>query len=264
MLEKKLREQTKNDSKMIWPTLWKRFIDDGFGIIKGLKKDVEYFVHKFNSMVESIKIDKIEYGDKVNFLDLCIYKGKRFLGHGKFDIKLYQKKENIYAYIPYRSVHQQHTIVNFVIEELHRYVKCNSDKLYFLQNKLSFYKRLRNRGYNKAFLNKNFGKVAYESRTELLNLHVSNQLCYQQEGDFKFGEAEAEAGANKKGPDIILKIGGQFIGLKEAINAAVNKEIQHFISTCPTFMNFMQHNKINVVFTRCPNMGNLIVKTKMI
>jgi hypothetical protein len=78
MLEKKLKEQTKDDPKMIWPILWRRFIDDGLGVIKGLKKDVEYFVHKFNSMVQSIKIDKFEFGDKVHFLDLYIYKGERF------------------------------------------------------------------------------------------------------------------------------------------------------------------------------------------
>ena len=76
------------------------------------------------------------------FLDLCIYKGKRFFASGKFDIELYQKEENIYAYIPFKSVHQKHTIVNFVIEELHRYLKCNSTQLYFEKDKHSFYKRL--------------------------------------------------------------------------------------------------------------------------
>ena len=59
---------------MIWPSLWRRFIDDGFGVSKGHKKDVEYFIHKFNLMVNTIKIDKFEFGDMVPFLDLCIYK----------------------------------------------------------------------------------------------------------------------------------------------------------------------------------------------
>ena len=71
-LEKKLKEDTKNDPKMKWPSLWRRFIDDGFGVIKGLKKDVEYFVHKYNSIVDCIKIDKME------FEDIFIYKGEIF------------------------------------------------------------------------------------------------------------------------------------------------------------------------------------------
>jgi hypothetical protein len=264
MLEKKLKEQTKNDSKMIWPTLWRRFIDDGFGVTKGLRKDVEYFVHKFNSMVLSIKIDKIEFGDKVNFLDLCIYKGKRFFQNGKFDIKLYQKVENIYAYIPYRSVHQHHTIVNFVIEELHRYVKCNSDKLYFLQNKLSFYKRLRNRGYNKAFLNKHFRKVAYESRIELLKLHSSDTLCSQQEEVFQVGEGGLEEEVGMKAPqDITLKIGGQYISHKETIDIIIRDQIKQFCLLYPAFNDFCHVNKISIIFTKCPNLGNLVVKTKL-
>ena len=41
-LEKILKEKTKNDPKMVWPILFKRFIDNGFGITKGTKGDVEY------------------------------------------------------------------------------------------------------------------------------------------------------------------------------------------------------------------------------
>ena len=43
-LEKILKEKTKNDLKMVWPMLFKRFIDDGFGITKGSKSDVAQVV----------------------------------------------------------------------------------------------------------------------------------------------------------------------------------------------------------------------------
>jgi hypothetical protein len=264
MLEHKLKEQTKNDPKMIWPSLWRRFIDDGFGVIKGHKKDVEYFIHKFNLLVDSIKIDKFEFGDKVPFLDLCIYKGKRFFAYGKFDIKLYQKEENIYAYIPLKSVHQNHTMVNFVIEELHRYVKCNSTQLYFEKDKLSFYKRLLDRGYKKSFLNKTFRKVSYESRCELLKLHVSTLDCSMQEGiSEEETKGEEEGVKDKKTPDITLKIGGQFIGLQKDIDAIFNKELSNFTSKSIMLHEFMQHYKLKVIFSKAPNLGNLIVKTKL-
>jgi hypothetical protein len=260
MLEYKLKEQTKNDPKMIWPSLWRRYIDDGFGVIKGHKKDVEYFVHKFNSMVNSIKIDKIEFGDKVNFLDLCIYKGQRFTNTGKFDIKLYQKEENIYAYIPFRSVHQQHTIVNFVIGELKRYVRCNSTFLCFLKDKHSFYKRLRNRGYKKSFLNKAFEKVSYESRNELLNLCISTLDCSLKE---EINEEEAKGGEEGKAPDLVLKIGGQFISLQKEIQEIFNKNLSYFSSINLSLYEFLQHYNIQIVFSKSPNLGNLIVKTKL-
>jgi hypothetical protein len=268
MLEKKLKEQTKDDPKMIWPSLWKRFIDDGFGIIKGLKKDVEYFVHKFNSMVKSIKIDKIEFGDKVHFLDLSIYKGRRFFAIGKFDIKLYQKEENIYAYIPFNSMHLQHTIVNFVIGELNRYVKCNSEKLYFLQNKFAFFKKLRNRGYKKTFLQKHFGKVSYETRTEMLKLPASNDWCfYQEEVSMEIRDKVEEDIKEAKIKDIkgtIMKIGGQFNFLQKEINCILKEEIVKQAAVSPVFMSFVQKNKIHIVFTKSLNLGSLVVKTKII
>jgi hypothetical protein len=182
-------------------------------------------------------------------------------------MKLYQKEENIYAYIPFKSVHQDHTIVNFVIEELHRYVKCNSNKLYFLKDKLSFYNRLRDRGYKKTFLNKNFRKVSYESRMELLKLHVSALGCYDQEEVHLQGKIGESLSMSKEGkmstPDITLKIGGQFIGLQRDIERIVNKELHQFSSVCPTFQHFLSFNKISVIFSKCPNLGNLVVKTKL-
>ena len=43
-LEKMLKEKTKNDPKMIWPTFFRRYIDDGFGITKGSKADIMILV----------------------------------------------------------------------------------------------------------------------------------------------------------------------------------------------------------------------------
>ena len=40
-LEKILKEKTKHDPKLIWPKVFKRYIDYRFGITKG-SKDVEY------------------------------------------------------------------------------------------------------------------------------------------------------------------------------------------------------------------------------
>ena len=56
-LEKILKEKTKNDPKMVWPLLFRRYIDDGFGITKGSKANVEYWISEFNKLVESIEID---------------------------------------------------------------------------------------------------------------------------------------------------------------------------------------------------------------
>jgi hypothetical protein len=164
-------------------------------------------------------------------------------------------------------VHQHHTIVNFVIGELQRYAKCNSNELYFLKNKLSFYKRLRNRGYKKSFLNKTFGKVSYNSRLSLLSLHVSalgvghqEEVTSEEQGGMKIQEEESKQPAV---PSIMLKMGGQFIILRDDFLKIFNKEICYFSSICPIFKDFAESIKISIVFCKSPNIGNLLVKTKL-
>ena len=48
MLENELRQKCKSDPKLKWPILFKRFIDDGFGVFDGTKKYVEYWITQFN------------------------------------------------------------------------------------------------------------------------------------------------------------------------------------------------------------------------
>ena len=50
-------------------------------------------------------------------------------------------------YIPCKSRHQKHTIRNFILGELRRYVRCCTQEFNFLKIKNKFFKRLRIRGY---------------------------------------------------------------------------------------------------------------------
>ena len=48
MLENEFKTKCKTDPKLIWPVLFKHFIDDGFGITKGNRTDVIDWIGKFN------------------------------------------------------------------------------------------------------------------------------------------------------------------------------------------------------------------------
>ena len=108
-------------------------------------------------------------------MDLIIFKGNRFHEKGFFDIKIYQKEQNLYAYIPQKSFHRKHAIKNYVLNELKRYVKYNSEKLGFLKLRNKFFDRLRNRGFRKYSLTKMFSAVSYTSRDKYLS---SNDKIY--------------------------------------------------------------------------------------
>ena len=77
-LENVRKEKRKTNTKIIWPVLFKRFIDDGFGITEANKKEFEYWVQEFNLLRETISIDKFKHGNKVDFMDLFFCKGDRF------------------------------------------------------------------------------------------------------------------------------------------------------------------------------------------
>ena len=98
--------------------MFKRFIDDGFGVIKSNKKQFSMWVAEFNNLRENIFIDKWQFGNQVAFMDLYIFKGINFHINGKLSIKVYQKPENRYMYIPFKSAHPRHTIKNYILGEL--------------------------------------------------------------------------------------------------------------------------------------------------
>ena len=71
-------------------------------------------------------------------------------------------------YIPQKSGHVSHTIKNYVLGELKRYIRYNSLKLTFLKIRTRFFSRLRNRGFKKVWLRKHFATLKYEDREKLM------------------------------------------------------------------------------------------------
>ena len=128
ILENKLKMKCKADPKLIWPVLFKRFIDDGFGITKGVREDVIYWIEKFNELRKTVQIDKYNWGNDLDYMDLYIYKGDAFYLHGKLSTSIHKKETHKFMYVPYHSFHQRHTIKNYVWGVLKRYVRYNTEE----------------------------------------------------------------------------------------------------------------------------------------
>ena len=75
-----------------------------------------------------------------------------------------------------KSGHQKHTIRNFILGELRRYVRCSIQEFNFSKMKNKFFKRLCLRGYKKTL----FEKTLQESETFFENLasKISTKVCY--------------------------------------------------------------------------------------
>ena len=73
MLQEELKKKCAHNCKLKWPKLFVRFLDDGFGIMEGTKKDVEYWINQFNGLRKTINIDKWKFGNHVEYMDIYIY-----------------------------------------------------------------------------------------------------------------------------------------------------------------------------------------------
>ena len=82
-------------------------------------------------------------------------------------------------YIPFKSAHPRHTIKNYIVGELKRHVRINTEELNFLKIKNKFFQRMRNRGFKKNKLSHWFSEVKYSYRAKYLGVNLGN-ICYLQ------------------------------------------------------------------------------------
>jgi hypothetical protein len=130
------------------PVYYKRYIDDIFAIYNSPIK-AKCFVHLFNNIVPSIKLDEFTISRKGIMLDLVIelVQSEDTL-HDTIKHRLFQKPANIYQYIPPQSNHIPSVFKNFITQEVNRFnINC-SNIIDFHTCTTLFKERLLARGYN--------------------------------------------------------------------------------------------------------------------
>ena len=109
--------------------MFKRFIYNGFGIIKSNKNPFSKWVNELNNLQENRFIGKWHLGNNVAFMDLFRFKEKDFHTNGKLSIKSKTGKQIMY--VPFKSAHPCHKSKKCVVGELKRYVWINPEELNF-------------------------------------------------------------------------------------------------------------------------------------
>lgn len=142
--------------------LYRRYLDDIFADIDA--RDAERFKQRMNALHPKLFFEFASDPNEAAFLDLHISKGRRFHEDGRFDLRVHQKKMNLYLYIPYLSFHTDAAKKSFIQTELMRYIRNTSDQAEYNELKAIFYQRLRDRGYPHAFLNGIFASIFYADR----------------------------------------------------------------------------------------------------
>lgn len=161
MLEKKILERFKQQV-----FLYKRYLDDVLVYVEPSAADP--FKIALNSLHPKLIFEFAGDDKEATFLDLTLYKGRRFHQQDIFDFRVHQKSMNLYLYIPYHSFHTEAMKRSFIQTELMRYIRNSSDRDQYVVIKKLFYQRLRDRGYPVHFLDVIFQSVFYVDRKYFL------------------------------------------------------------------------------------------------
>ena len=115
------------NSRQKTPLYPKRYIDDIF-LIWPKNQDLPKFLNELNNYHPNLKFTATFLETAVNFLDVTIFKGKRFNQHNRLDMKTYQKENNLYEYIHFQSNYQKQLLKGFIIGETIRYIRTNTSE----------------------------------------------------------------------------------------------------------------------------------------
>jgi hypothetical protein len=228
------------------PLYFKRFIDDIFGVFKSREEAKEY-ISIFNSILPTIHCSSYTISDKEGiFLDLTIFKGTRFVSKQLFDVKVYQKPQNKYLYLPPNSFHPKAVFTSFISAELDRYrTYCNNDDDYEHICKL-FSTRLIARGYKEEFLQPIFNKP--RDRVELIGKLLGRYIW------------NVRSSNNKKELPILFK--AVHTPQSKHLNISRCLKLTKDITTEPRAERFFKHRSPIKCFSNPPALGSYFSKAK--
>ena len=134
-----------------WPLLYKRYLDDIFGVWPYSKEDFLIFIDTLNTHHDTIKVKSNLQSEVIEFLDTQVY----FFEEGpsrRLGTKVYFKPTDTHALLHRSSFHPRHTFRGIVKSQLIRFHRiCTRSEDVQVATKVLF-DVLKTRGYSRSFL----------------------------------------------------------------------------------------------------------------
>jgi hypothetical protein len=139
--------------------LWKRFIDDIFGVWKGTVRQFHMFMKELNKMAAlfGIEFDKFKIGKEVEFLDTWCY-----LEGNKIEYRLYKKPIDPRRFLQRDSFHPPHVFKSVATSQIQRICKLNSKEETLMEDLESLVTDFHKSGYNLDELHQTRDKILEE------------------------------------------------------------------------------------------------------
>jgi hypothetical protein len=150
------------------PDMFKRFIDDIFGIWRHGEQKLLEFVEYLNNSHPTIKFT-IEYSKaQVNFLDTIVY-----IEDNMLKVKLYTKPTDTHSYLCYDSSHPNHCKTKGPYGQFLRIKRNNTDPENYERDAIMLTAHYKRRGYPDAVIAQNKEKADSRDRKDLINPSTS-------------------------------------------------------------------------------------------
>ena len=139
----------------IQPLVWKRYIDDILCIWVGTRSELESFLDRLNKAHRTLKFTWSISDERVELLDLNLFKGGRFNTTNHLDMSTHFKKTNTFQYLHFSSSHPRGVFKGLVKGEAIRFLRSNTDAHTYYSTLHTFREHLLLRGYPKDFIDRN-------------------------------------------------------------------------------------------------------------
>ena len=147
---------------------WFRYLDDILTFWLGDKDELANFISQINSLHPTLKFTYEWSKTELNFLDLTLFKGKRFNNSQILDTKCFTKPCDTFQYLSRDSSHPKACFNGMVKGEAIRYIRNSSSEKDFT-HKLDFFKsKLIKRGYEETDVDFCLADISYNQRNKYL------------------------------------------------------------------------------------------------
>ena len=121
-----------------------------------------------NSLHDLLKFTYEISEQELSFLDVSIYKGKRFNTSNILDVKSYIKPTNTFQYLHRDSAHPESVFKGFIKGECIRHMRNTNDTLIYRKRLAHFQDKLIDSGYKACEIQPIIDEVRQSNRTEML------------------------------------------------------------------------------------------------
>ena len=144
----------------ILPLVWKRYIDDILCIWPGTRSELD----RLNKAHRTLRFTWSISDERIEFLDLNIFKGGRFNATQLLDLSTHFKSTNTFQYLHFSSSHPRSVFKGLVKGEAIRFLRSNTDAHTYYNTLHTFRNHLLNRKYPKDFVDRTLNNITHDLR----------------------------------------------------------------------------------------------------